>query len=163
MIVAQAFSQDLIVKFAQQHPEQKFALIDPFEPPQLPNIIGVGFEVDEGAFLAGYLAAGTTKTGVVGTFGGLPVPTVFPFMDGFAAGIFKYNEDNGTDVELVGWNPGPGTGSFISKTEFGAFGDVVGGHRLGAKLIRQGADVIFPVAGRAGLGAGDAARQAESF
>ena len=160
VIVAQAFLQDLIVRFAQQHPEQKFALIDPFESPQLPNILGVGFRVDEGAFLAGYLAAGTTKTGVVGTFGGLPVPTVFPFMDGFAAGIFKYNEDNGTEVELVGWNPGPGTGSFISQTEFGAFGDVEGGHRLGAKLIRQGADVIFPVAGRAGLGAADAAREA---
>jgi basic membrane protein A len=160
VIVAQAFKQGPIVEVAQKHPDQKFVLIDPFEPPQLPNILGVSFQVGEGAFLAGYLAAGTTKTGVVGTFGGLPVPTVFPFMDGFAAGIFKYNQDNDTDIELVGWNPGPGTGSFISQTDFGAFQDIDGGHRLGAKLIRQGADIIFPVAGQAGLGTGDAAREA---
>jgi basic membrane protein A len=160
VIVAQAFKQEPIVEIAQKHPDQKFVLIDPFEPPQLPNILGVSFQVSEGAFLAGYLAAGTTKTGVVGTFGGVPVPTVFPFMDGFAAGIFKYNQDNDTDVELVGWNPGPGTGSFISQTDFGAFQDIDGGHRLGAKLIRRGADIIFPVAGQAGLGTGDAAREA---
>lgn len=160
VIVAQAFKQGPIVEIAQKHPDQKFVLIDPFEPPQLPNILGVSFQVGEGAFLAGYLAAGTTKTGVVGTFGGVPVPTVFPFMDGFAAGIFKYNQDNDTDVELVGWNPGPGTGSFISQTDFGAFQDIDGGHRLGAKLIRRGADIIFPVAGQAGLGTGDAAREA---
>jgi basic membrane protein A and related proteins len=36
--------------------------------------------------------------------------------------------------------------------------DVDGGRRLAALLIRQGADIIFPVAGEAALGAGDAAR-----
>ena len=160
LIVSQALGPQSLVPAAQQHPQQKFAVIDPFEPPQLPNVLGVGFDVDQGAFLAGYLAAGTTRSGVVGTFGGVPVPTVFPFMDGFAAGVRKYNEDHDTDVELVGWKPESGTGSFISQTDFGAFGDVEGGHRLAMKLIRQGADIIFPVAGTAGLGAGDAAREA---
>jgi basic membrane protein A and related proteins len=124
-------------------------------------VLGVGFDVQQGAFLAGYLAAGTTKSGVVGTFGGIPVPTVFPFMNGFAAGISKYNQDHDADVQLVGWDPGPGTGAFISQTDFGAFGDVEGGHRIASRLIRQGADIIFPVAGEAGFGAGEAAREAD--
>jgi basic membrane protein A and related proteins len=160
VIVALSLGQERLVQVAQQHPQQKFAVIDPFEPPQLSNVLGVGFEVDQGAFLAGYLAAGTTRSGVVGTFGGVPVPTVFPFMNGFAAGVFKYNEDHDTDVRLVGWNPRTGTGSFISQGDFGAFGDVDGGRRIAARLIRQGADIIFPVAGEAALGAGDAARNA---
>lgn len=54
----------------------------------------------------------------------------------------------------------PGPGSFISQVDFGAFGDVEGGHRIARRLIRQGADIIFPVAGEAGLGAGEAAREA---
>jgi len=160
LIVAQALGPEGLVRAAQQHPQQKFAVIDPFEPPQLPNVLGVDFDVDQGAFLAGYLAAGTTRSGVVGTFGGVPVPTVFPFMNGFAAGVRKYNQDHDTDVRLMGWNPESGTGSFISQTDFGAFQDVDGGHRIAARLIRQGADIIFPVAGEAGLGAGDAAREA---
>jgi len=161
LIVAEALGPEGVVQGAQQHPQQRFAVVDPFEPPQLSNVLGVSFDVQQGAFLAGYLAAGTTKSGVVGTFGGIPVPTVFPFMNGFAAGIFKYNQDHGADVQLVGWNPGPGTGAFISQTDFGAFGDVEGGHRIAARLIRQGADIIFPVAGEAGFGAGEAAREAE--
>jgi basic membrane protein A len=160
VIVALYLGQEGLVEAAQQHPEQRFVVIDPFEPPQLRNVLGVGFDVDQGAFLAGYVAAGTTRSGVVGTFGGVPVPTVFPFLDGFAAGVFRYNQDNDADVRLLGWNPSSGTGSFISQGDFGAFGDVEGGHRLGARLIRQGADIIFPVAGEAGLGAAEAAREA---
>ena len=160
VIVALYLGQEGLVQAAQQNPNQKFAVIDPFEPPQLQNVLGVGFDVDEGAFLAGYVAAGTTKSGVVGTFGGVPIPTVFPFMDGFAAGVLRYNEDNDANVRLVGWNPASGSGSFISQVDFGAFDDVEGGHRIGVQLIRQGADIIFPVAGEAGLGAGEAAREA---
>ena len=38
------------------------------------NVLGQVFNTDEAAFLAGYLAAGTTKTGKVGTFGGINIP-----------------------------------------------------------------------------------------
>ena len=160
VIVALYLGQEGLVEAAQQHLEQRFVVIDPFEPPQLQNVLGVRFDVDQAAFLAGYIAGGTTRSGVVGTFGGVPVPTVFPFLDGFAAGVFRYNQDNDADVRLVGWNPASGSGSFISQGDFGAFGDVDGGQRLGARLIRQGADIIFPVAGEAALGAAEAAREA---
>ena len=46
--------------------------------------------------LAGYLAAGVSKTGKIGTYGGLPIPPVTVFMDGIYAGIKYYNQENGT-------------------------------------------------------------------
>ena len=43
------------------------------------------FNTAEAAYLAGYVAAGMTKTGKVATFGGIQIPSVTVFMDGFAA------------------------------------------------------------------------------
>ncbi|MDA8391592.1 MAG: BMP family ABC transporter substrate-binding protein, partial [Actinomycetota bacterium] len=50
--------------------------------------------------LAGYLAAGYSKTGAVGTFGGAPYPTVTIFMDGFKQGVEYYNSVKGTTVKV---------------------------------------------------------------
>ncbi len=49
--------------------------------------LGQVFATDEAAFLAGYLAAGVSKTGIVGTFGGINIPPVTIFMDGFHRGV----------------------------------------------------------------------------
>ena len=45
------------------------------------NFTGLDFQIDEAATLAGYLAAGFSKT-VVGTYGGEQYPGVTRFMDG---------------------------------------------------------------------------------
>ena len=82
----------------------KFSIIDNAYDPAIPNVVGQVFNTDEAAFLAGYVAASVTKTGKVGTFGGLPIPTVTIFMDGFARGVAKYNEKKGTAVEVLGWD-----------------------------------------------------------
>ena len=62
------------------------------------------YDTAQGAFLAGYLAAGTTETGKVATYGGAEIPTVTIFMDGFADGVEYYNEQKGADVEVLGWD-----------------------------------------------------------
>ena len=60
------------------------------------------------------LAADYTKTGVVGTYGGQPYPTVTIFMDGFKQGVDYYNEEKGKNVKVVGWDGKNGsfTGGF---------------------------------------------------
>ncbi len=73
--------------------------------PTIPNVLGQVFSTDQAGFLAGYLAAGVTKTGKVGTFGGIQIPTVTVFMDGYALGVKHYNEEQGTKVEVLGWDP----------------------------------------------------------
>jgi basic membrane protein A len=160
LIVTGAAIQTAMTASAQANPSQRFLFVDPFEPPALANVLGINFRVDQAAFLAGYLAAGMTKSGKVGTFGGMPIPTVTPYMDGFAAGVMKYNADHGASVQLLGWNPADGTGSFISQSDFSAFGNSKRAREIAHGQITKGADIVFPVAGAAGVGAARTAREA---
>ncbi len=115
--------------------------------PIIPNVRGSGYQIDQATFLAGYLAAGMTQTGKVGTYGGIQIPPVTAFMDGFYLGVQKYNEVHGTAVEVLGWDPASQTGLFA-----GNFESLDDGRRLGETLLDEGADVVMPVAGPVGLG-----------
>ena len=119
------------------------------------NLKGLIFDTASPSFMAGYLAAGMTKSGFVGTFGGAPIPTVTIFMDGFWEGVQYYNEEKNKDVKVVGWDETTQKGSFTG--DFEAKGKA---QTTAAGLIQQGADVIFPVAGPAGLGGLQAAKEA---
>lgn len=140
---------------AQANADIKFALIDStFQDSsggtvQLQNAKPLIFNTAEAAYLAGYAAAGTTKTGKVATYGGLAIPTVQIFMEGFAKGVEKYNADNGASVQVLGWDPAnPSGGSFV-----GDFKDAAKGQQLTEQFLSQGADIIMPVAGDAASGA----------
>ena len=111
------------------------------------NVLGQVFNTDEAAFLAGYLAAGTSKTGKVGTFGGINIPPVTIFMDGFYYGVQKYNADNGTDVKVIGWDPKKQKGLFTENFE-----SLDDGRTFAQNLVDEGADIVMPVAGPVGLG-----------
>jgi len=138
---------------AKKNPDIDFSIVDfgYAKPPK--NLKGLGFNTAEPSYLAGYLAAGVSKSGIVGTFGGAQIPSVTAFMDGFQMGVEKYNEDNGSDVKVVGWDrktqKGTFTQDFESKTK---------GQNAAEEEITQGADIIMPVAGPAGLGALDAVK-----
>ena len=140
---------------AEANPDLKFSIVDYAYDPAIPNVVGQVFNTDEAAYLAGYLAAGVTKTGKVGTFGGLPIPTVTIFMDGFAKGVAKYNEVKGTNVQVLGWDPAnPDDGLFSMS-----FDDQQKGRELAVSLMDEGADIIMPVAGPVGLGAAAAIKE----
>jgi phosphate/phosphite/phosphonate ABC transporter binding protein len=111
------------------------------------NIYGSGFAIDQATFLAGYLAAGMTETGIVGTFGGINIPPVTQFMDGFVLGVEKYNEVHGTDVQVLGWDITTQDGLFV-----GNFESTDDGRTMGESLLDEGADIIMPVAGPVGAG-----------
>jgi len=140
---------------AKANPTQNFAIVDFAYDPPVKNILALTFSTDQAAFLAGYLAAGMTKTGKVGTFGGINIPTVSIFMNGMAAGILKYNQDNGTKVQLLGWDPAKQDGTFT-----GDFEDQNKGRQVTESLLSEGADIIMPVAGPVGLGAAAAVQAA---
>jgi basic membrane protein A len=154
---------DVTLVKAEANPTSRFLLTDAVGAAPLRNVASVVFHVEEAAFQAGYLAAGMTKTGKVGTFGGTPIPTVISFMNGFAAGVLHYNQVNGTNVKLLGWDPTQQTGTFVDmdKSNFGAFADVLAARKITADLISQRADIIMPVDGPAGEeGGGQAAKRA---
>ncbi|WP_048770838.1 BMP family lipoprotein [Cellulomonas flavigena] len=110
------------------------------------------FNTAEAAYLAGYAAAGMTQSGKVATFGGIQIPSVTVFMDGFADGVDAYNKAKGTSVQLLGWDKASQTGSFTQS-----FDDQALGKQQAQQFISQGADIIMPVAGPVGLGAAAAA------
>ena len=140
---------DDMTKAAKQNPDVRFALIDAqFTEAGLPNAKPLIFNTAEAAYLAGYAAAGTTKTGKVATYGGQAIPTVQIFMEGFAKGVEKYNADNGASVQVLGWDPAnPSGGSFV-----GDFSNTAKGQQLTEQFLSQGADIIMPVAGPVGQG-----------
>ena len=119
------------------------------------NFQKLTYDTAQAAFLAGYLAAGTTETGTVATYGGMEIPTVSIFMDGFARGVEHYNEVKGEDVRVLGWDTENRTGSFI-----GDFSNQNAGKTNTANFINEGADIIMPVAGPVGLGTIDAVKEA---
>jgi len=105
------------------------------------NIKPLLYDTAQAAFLAGYLAAGYSEAGKVGTFGGMPFPTVTIFMDGFKQGVEYYNEVKGTDVQVIGFEGGD-KGSFT-----GGFEANQDARNVADGIIDQGVDVILPVGG----------------
>jgi basic membrane protein A len=140
---------------AQANPNQKFAIVDVSYDPPINNVLGQVFASDQGAFMAGYLSAGVTKTGKVGTFGGMQIPPVTLYLDGFVYGVRAYNAKHGTHVQAVGWDPDTQTGLFT-----GNFSSLDDGKRAAQSLIAEGVDIIMPGAGAGSLGAGTAAKEA---
>lgn len=132
---------------AEANPGVKFSIVDYAYDPVVPNILGQVFSTDQAAFLAGYLAAGVTKSGVVGTFGGINIPTVTVFMDGFYYGVQYHNKQKGTDVKVLGWDPVAKEGLFTNN-----FNSLADGREFAKNLHDEGADIIMPVAGPVGQG-----------
>lgn len=147
---------------AKANANQKFAIVDYTYPDcypgavegkdcgsskDLPNVRGLAFQTDQAGLLAGYLAAGMTKTGTVGTFGGIQLPTVTIFMDGYVAGVNYYNQKHNTTVKVLGWDAATQKGTFV-----GNFNSTDDGKNTATSLAQEGADIIMPVAGAVGLG-----------
>lgn len=145
---------DAVEQIAKDNPDKRFAIVDAHV--DLPNVYSMEFNAAQSSYLAGYLAAGTTKTSKVATWGGIQIPAVTIFMDGFAAGVAKYNQVHNTNTEVLGWNVEAQKGSFT-----GNFDDTSAGRSLTENFIAQGADVIHPVAGPVGLGGASAIKEAK--
>jgi basic membrane protein A len=138
---------DTTEALAKANPNQLFSIVDYSYDPPLPNVIGQLFSTDEAAFLAGYLSAGMTQTGTVGLFGGLNIPPVTIFMDGYVRGVEHYNAVKGTEVKVIGWDPEAREGLFTNN-----FDSVDDGRTFAQSLYEEGADIVLPVAGTVGLG-----------
>jgi basic membrane protein A len=143
-----------IITSAKANPKIKYAIVDDsgLEPnadytvfTAIPNVKGLTFKTQESSFLAGYAAAAFSTKGIVATYGGVGYPTVTAFMDGFAQGVFYYNQVKNKGVRVLGWNRDTKNGEFV-----GDFANTSKALQISKNFEQAGADVIFPVAG--GLG-----------
>ena len=134
---------DAILIAAKQNPKQKYAIIDYSYGAKTPkNVIGVMFKAEEGAFLAGYIAAKMSKSGTIGFIGGMSVPIIHSFQYGFMAGAkFANHKIN------------------ILEQYSESFTDAAKGKAISNQMIGKGADVVFHAAGAVGDGVIEAAKE----
>jgi basic membrane protein A len=158
VIAAGFFLANDLSLVAAQYPDTHFAIADmtfpaPFDVAAgnignaecIPNAMGEIYKTDQPAYLAGYLAAGMTKTGKIGFFGGAKIPTVTIFGVGLQQGIDAYNTAHGTTVKLLGWDNATGEGVFTNN-----FTDMTVAQQSATSLFDDGADIVIGVGGLIG-------------
>ena len=136
--------EDALKEVAAQFPNVKFAIVDGSAPEGATNCSALQFKEEQGAFLAGYLAALVSKTHTIGFVGGEEIPLIKKFQAGYMAGAKTAGLDPNTQVKVAytgDWND-QSKGKSQAMQEFGA-----------------NADIIFHAAGKAGLGVIEAARE----
>ena len=129
---------DALTEVAAQYPDSKFAIID--SEVQSDNVVSYLFREQEGAFLAGAIAALTTQTNQIGFVGGIRIPPVMRYEVGYVAGARSVNPDIEIAIAYADDFEDPDTGKELSLAQFNA-----------------GADIVHAAAGRTGIGAFDAA------
>ena len=108
-----------------------------------PNVAGMVFGFEDASYLAGVIAAGMTRSGVIGVIGGTELPPVKSSFDAFEAGVRATRPD----VRMV-------------RAYIGSWNDVNAGKEQALAQIARGADVIFQNADAAGRGIFTAAGEA---
>ena len=127
---------------AKANPEMNFVTIDGWSEGNA-NLKPVGYAMEQSSYLAGYAAAAHSTSKVIGTYGGMQIDAVTAFMDGFYYGAKAYENETGTAITVLGWDPVAKAGDFM-----GDFAPNSGVSKtIAATQIEAGADVIFPVGG----------------
>jgi len=147
LILVGAQYAQIIKKEAPQYPDKKFILCE-VPITGMKNVSSVFFAQEEGSFLAGALAAMTSRTGKIGFIGGTPIPPVLRFEQGYVKGA-KYAAP---DIKVVV--------EYISPLgDFSGFEAPAKGYNMAMGQYKSGADIIFTVAGLTGNGIIEAARR----
>lgn len=128
---------------APEFPNQKFVIFD--APSSAANVTGITYAQNEGAFLAGALAAYITTnpdkfpkakgSKRVGLATGIDIPVIRDFIKGYESGVKYVDPSIVVDVRFTN-----------------DFGSPQKGFDIANAMFRDGADVIYQVAGPTGLG-----------
>ena len=142
------------IEVASQYPNVYFAGVDHFYGPPgdefcegsgtcvLPNTLGLQYPSEEAGYLAGIVAALTSKSGTISTVGGIKIPPVDNWIAGFQQGALSANPD----IKLLNAY----SQDFVDQAKC---------KEIALDQIAQGSDIVFQVAGLCGLGALDAANE----
>ncbi|MDV3243856.1 MAG: BMP family ABC transporter substrate-binding protein [Nitrososphaerales archaeon] len=165
LIVAVGFLMgDAVNQTARQFPKQNFAIIDSAVP-GLPNVLGINFKTNEGAAVAGVLAAavsdcysklgqGSNKVGLVL---GIEIPVLWTFEIGYKWGISWAENNSQQYLSHPILNNAPVKNVVLYKYT-GTFGDPATGKAEALNEFNAGAVVSYNVAGATGNGIFDAAK-----
>ena len=144
IIVCIGFDQaPVLAEVAPEYPDQKFVVIDAVA--DAPNVASIVFNDWEEAFLCGVVAGMMTETGKVGVEGGMDIPLIHRFVQGFTQGAMWANPEINEDDVLVRY--------------VGAWNNPTLGKELALEMYQAGADIIYGAAGKSHLGVFAAAEE----
>ncbi len=132
---------DAAMLVAKEFPD-KYFIVTSTMISQEPNVASFVIDDVEAGFVEGYIAAMLTKTGKIGTIGGMEIPPISNQQKGFIAGARYYNPD----VE-------------VSAVFTGSFHDIAKGKNMAKAMIESGVDILTPNADETSLGVVEAARE----
>ena len=127
---------------ALEYPDVRFIWIDNATSAPVANVLNITYAQNEGSFLAGYVAAKLSETGVIGAVGGQDQDTINDFIVGYKQGALYANPDVKVEVQY-------------SNT----YDDPAVGKECALALNEKGADVIFQIASKCGDGVFEAAQE----
>lgn len=135
---------------AEEFPDQHFIILDGVPSTEFDNVTSVAFRELEGDFLVGALAGMLSQSGIVGFLGGADIEIIRRIENGWMQGVRYVNPE----VRFVSLYAG-------GVNDFSGFANPEIGMELTANIFESGADVVYIAAGRTGLGAIEAAKQAK--
>lgn len=142
--------EENVQEAAELHPDKKFIIFDTtvdYSDGKNSNVYSIMYKQNEGSYLAGVIAASMSETGVIGAVGGIDIPVINDFIVGYIQGAQAVNPDIKVAISYIG--------------DF--FDSAKGKELASAQYNSQNADVIFQIAGNAGLGVLEASEEAGFF
>lgn len=148
---------EMLEKIAPKHPEKKYIIFDTsvdYSKGNLDNVYSILYKQNEGSFLAGALGAMVTSSDLplanednyIGFLGGMDIPVINDFLVGYIQGA-KYIDP---DIK-------------VAISYIGDFSDSAKGKEMALAQYNMGVDIGFNVAGQAGLGQIEAAKEANRY
>lgn len=151
LVIAVGFTfADAIHEVAATYPDKQFAIVDDNTYVGDPNVVNVMFKENEGAYMAGAVAATKAQQmGVdqIGFIGGMDVPVIARFETGFLAGVNSVDPAMAESMDI----------QFAQS-----FTDAAIGNSLGTDMYNSGDAIIFHAAGGVGTGLFTAAETANA-
>lgn len=143
-------TSDSMLDAAKLYPDKNFAMIDTNyeeEDKEIPdNMICVTFDEKEAAYLVGLIASKMSETNKVGFIGGMKIPNITRFEEGFTAGVKAV----GKQTKLLS--------QYANN-----FDDASLGKSIANQMYSNGVDVIFSAAGSVGTGSIEAAKEKNKY
>jgi len=147
---------EMLQEVAKDNPDMKFIIYDTEVDYSLglENVYSILYSQNEASFVAGAIAAAITKSNLpltnpeksIGFLGGMDIPVINDFLVGYAEGARYVDSDTKIAISYIG-----------------SFEDSAKGKEMALAQYSQGVDIGFNVAGQAGLGQLDAAKDMNRY
>lgn len=134
---------DGLTAVAPEMPETKFIFVDNGLDGVGDNLLSIVYAENQGSFLAGYIAMKMSQNATVGVIGGENSDTINNFIVGYKQGALYANPE----------------GKVLDPIYTDDYEAPDKGKEAALSLYGQGADVVYQVAGKTGLGVFEAAQE----